>query len=306
VLNTIQSPFSLLYMIVRFGRFKHSGKDVNRERDDALSTLQAFVPKYSSSLISLHWLSPVKRLFMRNAYLRTFITQASIAKESVTPHGGHLHASFINVSYIRVPKSASTSLSYSMLKIIYPGLNTIPLDARDINFLTDVNLRRSISSEDSNDIFFTVVRNPFARIVSVYRDYVSDSSRENIFEDYLFGILSKGLSFREFVKRVDGIPDLLKEPHIKPQHYFIDYYKRKNPNVVMLKLEKLDEINSFLSIYTLEMSRVNVSPEPYDYREFYDQETFELVSRVYRTDLKMFRYEQESRDLREFLLRSKK
>ena len=129
---------------------------------------------------------------------------------------------------------------------------------------------------------------------------------ENVVADYLFNRRPTGLPFREFVRRVDGIPDLLKEPHLKPQHYFIDYYKRKNPNVVILKLEKPDEINSFLAIYTLEMPRLNFSPEPYDYREYYDLETFELASRVYRTDLKMFRYEQAGRSVREFLLSVKK
>lgn len=297
----MQSPFSLLYMILRFGRFRHSGKDFNKERNESLATLQAFVPRSTSFLIPLHWLNPVKTLLMKNLYLRSFITQAAIAKESVTPHGGHLHAPFLNISYIRIPKAASTSISYSMLKIIYPGLSTIPLDPKEINFLADANLRKWLSPPDSNDIFFTVVRNPFARIVSVYRDYISNSSRENVFQDYLFGILSSGLSFKDFVKRIEGIPDLLKEPHIKPQHYFVDYYRRKNPNVVILKLEKPDEVNSFLGIYGLEMPVLNASEEGYNFRDFYDLETFELVARMYRTDVKMFRYEQDSRGLREYL-----
>lgn len=305
MLTSIQSPFSLLYMIVRFGRLKHSGKDFNKERAEALQTLQAFVPKSSAPLIPLGWLDPVKTFFMKSAYLRSIITQASLAKESVTPHGGHIHAAFLNISYIRIPKSASTSLSYSMLKTIYPGLSAIPLDSKEINFLTDANLRRSISSSDSNDIFFTVVRNPFARIVSVYRDYL-ESPGENVFEDYLFGILSKGLSFKDFIKRVEGIPDMLKEPHLKPQHHFIDYYRKKNPNIVILNLEKPEEVNSFLSIYSLEMPVLNASSDSYDFRDFYDQETFERVARMYRIDVKMFRYEQDQQGLREIVLKRQK
>jgi hypothetical protein len=301
VLSSIHSPFSLLYMIVRFGRLKHSGKDFNAERSDALQTLQAFVPKQSSPLIPLGWLSPLKALLMKNAYLRSIVTQASLAKESVTPHGGHLHVPFLNISYIRIAKAGSTSLGYAVLKVIYPGLSTIPLDPKEINFLIDANIRRSITASDSNDIFFTVVRNPFARIVSVYRDYVENPTRENVFHDYLFGILSSGLTFRDFVKRVEGIPDLLKDPHLKPQHHFVDYYKRKNPNVVTLKIERPDEVNSFLSIYNLEMPVLNASEEGYDYRNYYDAESFDMVSRMYRTDLKMFRYEQDSRALREFI-----
>jgi hypothetical protein len=243
---------------------------------------------------------------MKNLYMRSFITQAAFAKGSVTPHGGHIHAPFLNIAYIRIPKAASTSVSYSILKVIYPGLSTIPLDPKEINFLTDANLRRSMSQSDTNDIFFTVVRNPFARIVSVYRDYISNSENENVFEDYLFGILSRRLSFKDFVKRIEGIPDLLKEPHIKPQHHFVDYYKKKNPNVVILQLEKPDEVNSFLSIYGLEMPVLNASREDYDYRDFFDSETFEMVARMYRTDVKMFRYEQESRALRELFQTNQK
>ncbi|HEY0744621.1 MAG TPA: sulfotransferase family 2 domain-containing protein [Chryseosolibacter sp.] len=292
-------------MIIRFGRLKHSGRDFNEDRQAALQTLQAFIPKATAPLIPLGWLGPVKEMFMKNRYLRTLVSQASFSKDSVTPHGGHLHAPFINISYIRIPKSGSTSLGYSMLKNIYPGISAIPLDSKEINFLMDANLRRSVSSTDSNDIFFTVVRNPFARIVSVYRDYLR-SGRDNVFQDYLFGILSDGLSFRDFVKRVEGIPDLLKEPHLKPQHHFVDYYRRKNPNVVMLKLEKPDEINSFLSIYSLDMPVLNASESSYDYRQYYDQDTFQMVSRMYRTDVKMFRYEQEKRALQEHLTSHRK
>jgi hypothetical protein len=303
--NKIQQPFSLLYMIFRFGRLRHSGRDFNRERSVDLQSLSTFVP-------SKNWFSqltgfPVtKKFLMKNAYLRTLITQFAFLKNSVTPHGGHLHAPFLGVSYIRIPKSASTSLSGLMLQAIYPDLNNKQLTSKQINYLTDVNLRKSVGAEDHADIFFTVVRNPFARIISVYRDFFGDRANDHIYEDYLFGILPKNLTFHDFVKRVEGIPDMLKDPHLRPQHYFVDFYKRKNPNIVVLQLEKPDEIKSFLFIYNLEIPHLNASEKAYDYTQYYDLESFELVSRMYKQDLKMFGYEQENRSLLNFIKSAEK
>ena len=70
---------------------------------------------------------------------------------------------------------------------------------------------------------------------------------------------------------------------------------------MVLNLEKPDEVNSFLSIYNLEMPVLNASTERYDFQDFYDSETFERVARMYRTDVKMFKYEQAQRTLREHL-----
>lgn len=298
--SKLYQPFSLLYMILRFGKWKHSGRDINRERNEALGKFPSFVPS-RTWFAQLTNFSMLKKILMRNAYLRNLITQSAFLKDSITPHGGHLHAPFLNVSYIRIPKSASTSLSWIMLEVLYPDLKGNMPDAATINFLTDVNIRRSVSQEDADDIFFTVVRNPFARIVSVYRDFVSSTARDHVFEDYLFGILRTDLSFREFVKRVEGIPDLLKDPHLKPQHHFIDFYKRKNPNVVILPIEKPDEIKYFLFIYNLEIPHLNASENSYDYREYYDQESFDWVSRIYKQDIRMFGYESQVRALREYV-----
>lgn len=288
-------------MIFRFGRLKHTGRDFNRDRAKALEPLEQFTQRQAFSINPLKLVHPVRNLLMKNLYLRSIISAATLTRQSLTPHGGHIHASFVNVSYIRIPKAASTSLSYAMLEVNYPDLKPIPLSETEINFLADANLKRHVTSSDINDIFFTVVRNPFARIVSVYRDFISTSARDFIYDDYLFGILQREISFKEFVRRIDGIPALLLDPHIKPQHYFIDYYRRKNPNIVMLKLEKPEEVNSFLALYSLESHFLNKSPERYDYKTYYDRETYDLVARVYKHDLKMFGYEQESRQLREHL-----
>jgi hypothetical protein len=300
MVNKLYQPFSLLYMILRFGKWKHSGRDVNEERNLVLGNFTSFVPSrtWFSQITNF---SVLKKVLMRNAYLRNLITQAAFLKDSVTPHGGHLHAPFLNISYIRIPKSASTSLSWIILEAMYPDLKGKTPDATSINFLADANIRKSVLQDDADDIFFTVVRNPFARIVSVYRDFVAGHARDRIFDDYLFGILSGDLSFREFVKRVEGIPDLLKDPHLKPQHHFIDFYKRKNPNVVILPIEKPDEIKYFLFIYNLEIPHLNASGTTYDYREYYDPESYDWVSRIYKQDIKMFGYESVAKALREFV-----
>ncbi len=302
MIEKLLQPFKLFPMFFRYGRLKHSARDFNAERKEALANLQSFVPKSSSLMNPLVWFHELRLVLMKNSYLKMLITQSVYFRHSVTPHGGHLHAPFLNLSYIRIPKSASTSISYALLEAMYPGLKAIPLSEKEINFITDANIRRHVGTVDSNDIFFTVVRNPYARLVSVYRDFFGATARDNIYNDYLFGILSADLTFPEFVTRISGIPDLLKDQHFKPQHFFIDFYTRRNPNIVTLKLERVDEVNAFLALYTLEAHVLNKSPQSYDYRAYYDLETFDLVTRMYRQDLKMFNYEQESRKLREYLV----
>lgn len=273
------------------------------QRDDILTELQAFVPSVPQ-WTRLPFGDDVRRALPENAIARNILAQLALMRSGLTSQGGHLHLPFLNISYIRIPKAASTSLSLMMLQEIYPGLKHVPLTATDINYLTDANLRRHITPADPLDIFFTAVRNPFARIVSVYRDFFLRETGPFIYEDYLFGILSRGLSFAEFVRRISVIPDFLKDQHFRSQHEFIDFYVKKIPNVVVLKLEDTDQLKSFCSIYNLDLSHLNRTGQaPYDFREYYDYDTFQRVTAIYRKDLKRFNYGKEARALRAWLQR---
>lgn len=301
-MKKLERPFRLLYVIIRHGKWRHSGIDFNEDRKQVLQGLQAFVPSVPAKLHIPFW-NKVRNVLLKNTFARNLLTQLAHLKSGLTPHGGHVHLPFLNISYIRIPKAASTSLSLMMLREIYPGLKAVPLTATEVNYLTDANLRIQVSPADPLDVFFAVVRNPFARIVSVYRDFYQRRDVPFIYEDYLFGILPRHLSFADFVKRVSLIPNFLKDQHLKPQHEFLDFYVRKIPTVLVLKLEEPDQLKAFCAIYNLDLPHINTSGGSYDYRTYYDYETFQLVTSIYRKDFKRFNYGSEVRALRTWLRR---
>jgi hypothetical protein len=149
--------------------------------------------------------------------------------------------------------------------------------------------------------FFTVVRNPFARIVSVYRAFFENKGVHFIYEDYLFGIFRHTASFREFVETVQLIPDLLKDQHLRPQHLFLQYYHRQKIQVHVFALEEPAAWSDFLRRYTMEIPMVHVSDPPYDYRAYFDSTSLQIVFSLYQTDILHFGYEPAYRDLKRWV-----
>jgi hypothetical protein len=294
VLKSAFQSFKLLLLILRYGHLRHRGRNFNKERKETLMPLSDFLPPQKRGLEL-----PLLPRVLRSPFFQRMVSEAAFVKRNLVPRGGHLFSPFHNLAYIRIPKSASTSVSYAMLCSIYPEIGARTLSSTAINYLTDANIKDYVAEE--NAIFFTIVRNPFARIVSVYRDFYEGASEQFIYEDYLFGILPRKISFHEFVKRVSQIPEQLLDPHLKPQHMFLEYYRKRVLNLIVLKLEKPADIDSFLSIYNLSIRQLNKSPEPYDYRIYYNQATLEIVSALYERDVRTFQYEGEYQQLVSFL-----
>lgn len=242
-----------------------------------------------------------KKWIFKSHYLRHLSGQAAFLKNALKSEAGHLFVPNLNLSYLRNPKAASTSLSYTMLLALYPELKKFELSAEKINFLTDVNLKKEISPIEKPAIFFTVIRNPFARIVSVYRDFFERPSPHFIYDDYLFGILKKALSFREFVDILQVIPDALKDQHLKPQNSFLTFYRKRNIEVKFLKLEDQHSVRAFLSDFHLTLPVMNKNESAYDYRSYYDPDTIEKVYKLYSQDILLFGYSEDYQDLKKFV-----
>jgi hypothetical protein len=301
VLQRFKTYYILLKLVVKYGRFKHSKNDFSSLRSRTLEKLQEFIPqKKYQARFSLY---NRNSLLTNNAIVKRIAGEAAFVKKSFFPGANHLHNSFHNISYIRIPKSASTSMSWTMLFSIYPNMKDYSLSTTEINYLTDVNLQTKLK-EKTNEIFFTVLRNPFARLVSVYRDFFENKAHESIMKDYLFSVLPNTLSFSEFVERIAIIPRHLQEPHFKPQSLFVDYYEKHGHNVVILKVDKPGEVESFLSIYGLKLPFLNASESSYDYRTYFTQKTFESVSELYSEDIRRFNFSIEVNDLKNFLIKN--
>lgn len=274
--GSIPQYFQLLSLVIQHGTFRHSGENFNQTRQQSLKELQEFIPSIDSHKLN-------------SGTTNSIIAQAAFIKNSFQRKGGHLTAG--QLSYIRIPKSASTSMSSALLEKIYPTLNQHKLNEVQINFLTDVNIQAHL--EDMSKTYFTIVRNPFSRLVSVYHDFYDNKDSHFIYRDYLFGILPQSLSFAEFVDRISCIPDRLKDQHIKPQHLLLQYYEKQNISVKVFKLEDPEKLSAFLKEHALQLPYHNKSRVAYDYRQYYTPSLLKKVSALYQSDLEKFGYSLE-------------
>ena len=291
MINTGKKYFQFLGLLLKHGRFGHSGENFNQSREESLKELLNFIPPSCAIALS----GGTTSLAWKNAIARNLVAQLAFLKNSLKTKGDHLTSK--DLSYIRIPKSASTSMSKEMLEKIYPALKQKAITENQINFLTDVNLQPAL--EDSVNLF-TIVRNPFSRLVSVYRDFF-EKKNNFIYRDYLFGVLHQHISFSEFVDRITCIPDQLKDQHIRPQHTFLKYYEKQNLDVKIFKLEHSEQLNQFLSQYDMKLPHLNKSAERYDFRSYYDAYTLNKVYTLYQVDIEKFDYRQEYKTVADYL-----
>jgi hypothetical protein len=292
VIRNIKRYSILIGLILKHGQWRHSGEDFNQSRRENLVELQSFVP----STVSQNRGST--SVLFRNAFTRNLISQFSFLKNSIQRRGGHLTTG--DLCYIRIPKSGSTSINKVILEKKYPTLKQKEISNKQINFLTDVNLHTHATKSD-NHTYFTIVRNPLRRLVSVYRGFFENNSANYIYRDYLFGILPQHLSFSNFVERLASIPDHLKDQHIKPQHCFLEYYEQKKIDVTIFRLEDSEKVNQFLNQNSLELLYLNKSEKPYDYRSYFTRKTLAIASEIYQKDIDRFGYQHEVNALTEYI-----
>jgi hypothetical protein len=289
----LKKYLQLALLILRSGKLNSSGQDFNRSRAESLEGLQEFIPSQC-----------VPRSIQALKSSNNLRAQAAFIKAAFRNKGGHVTAG--SVGYIRIPKAANTSIGYAMLVKKYPELKNKTVDETQVNFLSDLNL--SSVHNAGTETFFTVVRNPFARLVSVYRDFFENAPLATpqaegkfMYEDYLFGILKQNMSFAEFVERISKIPDRLKDQHFKPQHLFFKPYAQNGIAVKIFQLEEKQSLESFLNDHGMELTHRNKSAEPYAYAEYYTPALIEKVYQLYRKDVERFGYDEILQSLKQEL-----
>jgi hypothetical protein len=276
-------------LLFKTGRLYSAGPDFNVIRNEELQPLSRFVPAHKDTSYN----NGAKE----NSIFRYFLGQGAFLINGLKKKGGHLFAQNLKLAYIRIPKSANTSMSAAMLKSIYPDLKNIAVTPQQINYLADVNLTTIHSNPLEPITYFTVVRNPFARLVSVYHDFFESNNNHFIYHDYLFGILTRDLSFEEFVNRIALIPDIFKDQHLRPQQLFLSYYQLEKKNVRIFKLEEIESLQKFLSGYNLKLEHLNKS-DAYDYHAYYNERTLQKVFEIYKNDVALFGYSTAYKNLK--------
>lgn len=230
-----------------------------------------------------------------NSYYKTLSINAKKAWKARMPQGIVCRAyKFI---YFPVPKVACSSMKRLIADLCELEQKPNP-HCIDFEFVSGRQL------QDFQDYFrFTVVRNPWNRLVSCYKHKIQHFSRVNNgrlfigFERYNKILPIKAfypeMSFDQFVKAVCLIPDVLSDEHFRSQKRLISDPKGHLLVEKVIKYENFDKdltsIFKILGVPDLNIPHVNRT-NPSNYRHYYDTQLKNLVARRYRSDIEMFGY----------------
>ena len=204
--------------------------------------------------------------------------------------------------FIHVPKNAGTFLVNEISeKGMVENLIKYTKHARAADYPPDVQ-RRCVA----------VVRNPYDRLVSFYTYARRQGNSYSYLGEFLvmysvFTAIRKR-TFKEFVKNIDLV---IEEPYVYnlTRHihgctfsrlYGQDYhlYDETRGAVLptLMRFENItDDVQRILGVDIRSRPRMNDSRDPSaDWREYYDQETADIVYERYMKDFELFGYERSS------------
>jgi len=202
--------------------------------------------------------------------------------------------------YVRVLKCASTSMLKAFLPLLDDKLRDKDLSLEVVDALGVYFRHRVLQKSQISYAKFGLVRSPFQRLVSTYLDLFDPGAQNFTYASYCFGILRPDMSFSEFVAVLGKIPTMLLGPHFSPQSYILGVPAKKD--IIIFRIDKdMTSLISFLKQHGMSLSQANNYPVEYDYRSYYDQNTFAQVRDLYRDDIAAFGYEEESVLLAEYV-----
>ncbi len=237
-----------------------------------------------------------KRLINKIPFLFSIAQNISVLKSCIFCKPTIIPNEHKGVAYVRIHKSGSSSLVSALFSETASYKQS--LDA--VEWAAYHYYQQKPGLDKENFSYFTVVRNPFARLVSAYlNSYFEGDSFHYVYGCYLFGIFRKSFTFSQFVECVSLIPAPFLLDHIKPQTAVLNYLKIEGLKIFKLE-DGNDQIGEFLGLDKTSFKQLNTSPA-YDYRDFYDQGSLEKAAKVYAADIEAFGYTKELEDLKAYV-----
>lgn len=168
--------------------------------------------------------------------------------------------------------------------------------------------KKMLSKEEKEYFFFSFVRNPFSRIVSLFINKFEDHQKISKagyfeYEKHFGGLIKQSYSFEKFVNVICTIPDKMAERHFISQSYYLQNSCKK--------IDFIGKIESFSDDYKVLSQKTGISEyvsfsnksKGYNYMDYYDLKTLELVNQRYKEDIKEFGYEKDYELIKEYLLK---
>ena len=141
---------------------------------------------------------------------------------------------------------------------------------------------------------FVFIRNPWDRLVSCYNNRIKNLTppHYSVYGQTYGNQKFDSMSFTDFVRFVNKVPNYLCDVHFVPQHCC---FNQEEMNFIG-RFESFEEdVYRLLDIIVpnhkeLSIKRLNSSDDDKHYREYYTDETRDIVARKYRRDIELFNY----------------
>lgn len=284
------SWFRFFFYVLRHGSLFNKPVDFKDRQEEVLKTLVFLKPNRESAY------SRIRNRLTQTRLVGSLIGNVAFFKSINLINRNYFIVHSLKIGYIRILKSASTSILKELLPMMDDRLRNETLTDKQVDELAGLYCQHSFDLNQNQYELFTIVRNPFQRLVSVYLDIFNTNNNEFVFSTYLFGILKPKMTFTQFVQTLVMIPDKLKEPHFTEQYRTISECGGTD-KIKYFRLEKdRQQLNDFLLPLGIHPGHRNKSSD-YDYRSFYTIETARQVFKMYKQDVEKFGYEEEYQSL---------
>lgn len=180
--------------------------------------------------------------------------------------------------FIHIPKTGGTSIEHSFRdfnKEIGVGIK----DNKAMQHYTYFDYKKNLSEYFNNFMKFSIVRNPYSRIVSDF--YFLNSMKD--FKT--FRNMDEYLDYAEDCINTNNFNRTIYDDHFMPQYYYLEDIT----NIKIFKTEKRGQLNNFLESYGLEIyhkNKMRKGVKPINLT----REQANRINKLYRIDFKIFGY----------------
>lgn len=195
----------------------------------------------------------------------------------------------LGLAYLNNPKVACTSIKIALWKRSDALIGTETFNGLNRHSINHGPWRDLLTCDPDvlqNATFFTVVRDPHARLLSAYLNK-RDQPQGSLFRWCERRIGGMPDTFPEFIRRIVKVPEHERDRHIMPQWINVLWpYVRFD---FVGRIEEIGEVKAFFAQYQLQLPIRNRTGAAMKLDEHYDAETRELVALAYADDFKLWR-----------------